>query len=229
LKTLCIIPARGGSKRIPRKNIKNFCGKPIIAYSILAALKSGVFDEVMVSTDNEEIAVISKEYGAEIPFFRSEKSSDDYTGLAEVVMEVIQDYKNKGISWDSVCCLLPTAPFVRAEDLKTSNEKYIEQDKDALIPVVRYSYPIQRALQIDDKSFLSFVHLEHLVSRSQDLAPRFHDAGQYYFINKDVLLREKSLFPKNTTAIELPETRVQDIDTAEDWILAELKYRMLSK
>lgn len=229
MKTLCIIPARGGSKRIPGKNIKDFCGKPIIAYSIIAALQSGIFNEVMVSTDSQEIAAISKEYGAEIPFYRSKGCSDDYTGLADVILEVIQNYENEGIRWDGICCLLPTAPFVRAEDLKTGSERFLDQNINALVPVVLYSYPIQRALQIDGKGILSLVHPEHLLSRSQDLSPRFHDAGQYYFIKTDILLRDKTLFPQNAVAVELSETRVQDIDTIKDWILAELKYRMLNK
>ena len=178
MKTLAMITARGGSKRIPRKNIKEFNGKPIIAYSIEAALASGVFDEVMVSTDDEEIAEIAKKYGAKVPFFRSEKTANDFATTVDVIEEVLNTYKDRGEEFDIFCCIYPTAPFITAKRLKDAVEQLSASDADSLIPVVRFSYPPQRAMEIHDGK-LVFRQPENLSKRSQDLEPHFHDAGQF--------------------------------------------------
>ncbi len=229
MKVVCIIPARGGSKRIPRKNIRPFLGKPIVAYSIESALSSSLFDEVMVSTDDGEIADTARLYGADVPFYRSLEGADDYAGLADVVFEVLTRYETEGKRWEYFCCLLPTAPLVSADDLIKANNLFVNSDVNAVVPVVRFRHPIQRALKIDGNGYLEMVASEHLTSRSQDLELRYHDAGQYYFEKTDILFQEKRLFPSQTLPIELSEIKVQDIDTYDDWKLAELKYSMLNK
>ncbi|MBN2669473.1 MAG: pseudaminic acid cytidylyltransferase [Bacteroidales bacterium] len=223
---IAIIPARGGSKRIPRKNIKRFLGKPIIAYSIEAALNSGLFDEVMVSTDDIEIAEIAKQYGAKVPFFRNKETANDYAGLAEVVIEVLNKYKEQKIVFDNVCCILATAPFIEKEDLKNSFEKL--NKFDSVFPVVRYSFPIQRAMQFKDET-INMIWPENMSKRSQDLQASFHDAGLFYWTKTDVIYRQKKLWTDNTTAIEIDESKAQDIDTENDWKMAELKYKMLNQ
>ena len=225
-KKLAIITARGGSKRIPRKNIKLFNGFPIIKYSIEAALKSNEFDEVMVSTDDEEIAEIAIKYGASVPFFRSQKNSDDHSGTAEVIEEVILDYKNKNILFDYVCCIYPTAPFVTADIIKEAMSKLISFSADCVLPVVRYSYPVQRSLKIVNGSAL-MNWPENYSARSQDLSPFFHDCGQFYCLNVKSLLEQKKLFAKKTIPIEISELEMQDIDNEVDWKLAELKYKLI--
>ncbi len=225
-KTLAIIPARGGSKRIPKKNIKLFLGKPIIAYSIEAAVKSGLFDKVIVSTDDKDIAKIARSYGAEIPELRSAKNSDDHAILADVILEVLSFYKNKNIIFNEVCCLLPTAPFVISENLKTSYDKLKDEKLDAVFPVLPYSFPIQRSLEIVDDR-IQMVWGEHMNTRSQDLAKRYHDAGQYYWLNTISFLEEEKLFMKKSGGVIISELQAQDIDTETDWKLAELKYKLL--
>ena len=226
MSSVAIITARGGSKRIPKKNIKDFCGKPIIAYSIEAAIKSKVFDEIMVSTDDNEIAEIAKKYGASIPFMRSAKNSDDYSGTCDVLMEVVNDYKKLGKEFDIVCCIYPTAPFVTAEKLTEVNNKFEREGASAIIPVVRFSYPPQRCF-IECGGRLEYKWPEHEKSRSQDLEPFYHDAGQFYFIKTDVLMSQKTLVPANTVPLEIDELEVQDIDNITDWKLAELKYKLM--
>jgi len=223
---IAIIPARGGSKRIPRKNIQLFAGKPIIAYSIRAAVDSGLFDQVMVSTDDAEIAEIAQQYGAVVPFYRSEATSNDFAGIAEVLIEVIEQYQEKGQIFDKVCCILPTAPFVASNDLTQSYNQWIGTDFDALFPVVRYSFPIQRALQFEGDS-IKMIWPENRTVRSQDLMPTFHDAGLFYWVKVSVLLQEKKVWTEHTTAFEIDESRAQDIDTPEDWKIAELKFSIL--
>ena len=226
MKRVAVIPARGGSKRIPDKNIRSFLGKPIIAYSIVAAMESGLFDEVMVSTDSERIAAVAGGCGAAVPFMRSAAASDDYAPLADVLMEVIENYRNRGTDWGLVACLLPTAPFIRSADLVGANKRMQESNADAVVSVTRFSYPIQRALRLNDNR-LSMANPEYLLTRSQDLEPMFHDAGQFYLIKSRSLVNEKTLFCGNAIGYELDEVRVQDIDTESDWKLAELKYRFL--
>ncbi len=228
MKALALITARGGSKRIPRKNIKDFNGKPIIAYSIEAALGSGVFDEVMVSTDDEEIAEISRTYGAQVPFLRSEKTSNDYATTSDVINEVISEYEKRGKRFDILTCIYPTAPFITADKLKKAVEDLERSDADTLIPVVRFSYPPQRAMEIHDGK-LVFRQPENLRARSQDLTPHFHDAGQFYVTRTESFLKTNNLLMGSIIPLELSELEVQDIDNEVDWKLAELKYNLLNK
>ena len=222
-----MITARGGSKRIPRKNIKEFNGKPIIAYSIEAALNSGVYDEVMVSTDDEEIAEISRKFGAKVPFLRSEKTSNDFATTTDVIEEVITEYRSRGEDFDIVTCIYPTAPFITADKLKTAVETLKDSDADTLIPVVRFSYPPQRAMEIHDGR-LVFRQPENLNKRSQDLEPHYHDAGQFYVLKTESFLKNKNLMVGNILPLELSELEVQDIDNEVDWKLAELKYNLIN-
>lgn len=224
MKNLAIITARGGSKRIPRKNIRNFLGKPIIAYSIEAALKSGVFDEVMVSTDDDEIKEISLKFGAKVPFKRSAETSNDTATTTDVIIEVLEEYKKRGVSFDYACCLYPTAPFVKAESLREGFDAMLRDGSVAAIPVVKYSYPIQRAMEVGDSGRLQMVWPEYSRARSQDLKPRYHDAGQFYWFKATAINKSMELLKMEASPIIIPETQVQDIDTEEDWILAELKY-----
>ena len=225
-KSVAIITARGGSKRIPRKNIKNFCGQPIIKYSIDAALKAGCFDEVMVSTDDEEIAEIARKFGAKVPFVRSQKNSDDYSTTADVIKEVILEYQKLGQDYEYLCCIYPTAPFVTSNLLSNSIKKLIETDADCVLPIVKYSYPIQRSLKIaNGKAVMNWP--ENYLKRSQDLEPIYHDSGQFYSMKSSSLLEQMVLFAKNTIPVIIPETEVQDIDNEEDWKIAEIKYKML--
>ncbi len=225
MKKLAIITARGGSKRIPRKNIKEFCGRPIIAYSIEAALGSGVFDRVMVSTDDGEIAETAVKYGAEVPFLRSEKTSNDYATTTDVIFEVLDEYEKRGEHFETGACIYPTAPFVTAQKLKDAMEKLLESDADTLIPVAAFSYPPQRALVIREGS-LVFRQPEYLVSRSQDLEPLYHDAGQFYLFRTESYRRNGNLMLGRILPFPVSELEVQDIDNETDWALAEMKYRL---
>lgn len=226
MKVLAIITARGGSKRIPRKNIKEFCGKPIIAYSIEAALRAGCFDTVMCSTDDAEIADVAQQYGAEVPFFRSPETSNDFATTADVLREVIGEYEKRGQIFDYFCCLYPTAPFVSAEKIRSGFELMRKADANGAIPVVPFSYPIQRALKITDDK-ISMVQPEYLLSRSQDLMKTYHDAGQYYWYKTSAFHKNPNIMMLNPVAIVTPEEEVQDIDTMDDWMIAEMKYRIL--
>ena len=228
MKALALITARGGSKRIPRKNIKDFNGKPIIAYSIEAALGSGVFDEVMVSTDDEEIAEISRSYGAQVPFLRSEKTSNDYATTSDVINEVISEYEKRGKRFDILTCIYPTAPFITAERLRAAVEELKASDADCLIPVVRFSYPPQRAMEIREGK-LVFRQPENLSKRSQDLEPHFHDAGQFYVVRTESFKKNHGIMVGDILPMELSELEVQDIDNEVDWKLAELKYNLLKE
>lgn len=220
---LCIIPARGGSKRIPRKNIKNFLGKPIIAYSIEVALKSKLFDEVMVSTDDNEIALVAKKYGAKVPFMRSEKNADDYATTFDVIQEVVFAYKNEGKVFENICCIYPCAPFVSEEILKKSFLKL--QHYDVVFPVISFGFPIQRALK-KEGGRIGFFYPKYALSRSQDLEKSYHDAGQFYFFKVNKILKSGKLVTENTGAIEISELEAQDIDNEIDWKLAELKFNL---
>lgn len=224
MRKIAIITARGGSKRIPRKNIKPFLGKPILAYSIEAAIKSGLFDEVMVSTDDEEIAEIAKQYGAKVPFYRSEKTANDFATTNDVLLEVIAEYEKRGEHFDMGCCLYPTAPFVTAEKLKKAMEMLINSDADTLIPVVAFSYPPQRAMIVKEGR-LVFEYPEYMDSRSQDLTPHYHDVGQFYCFRVENYKRIKKLMLGNILPFEVSEMEVQDIDNQTDWEIAEIKYK----
>ncbi len=225
MKNIAIIPARGGSKRIPRKNIKPFMGKPIIAYSIEAALESGLFDEVMVSTDDEEIAAVAKQYGAVVPFMRSDKTSNDFAPLADVVDEVLEYYKNEGKTFDCFCCILATAPFIKAEDLIQANARLTKTNFDTIRPVVRFDYPIQRAFKMSEEQEVSFFYPQYVNSRSQDLEPAYHDAGLFYFGRCSKGLHDDN---KKGGIVISPE-RCQDIDDENDWRIAEFKYRLINE
>lgn len=221
---LAIIPARGGSKRIPRKNIKNFFGKPIIAYSIELALNSGLFDEVMVSTDDEEIAEIAKQYGASIPFFRSQKTSDDFATLSDVIEEVKIEYFNINKHFDTICLILPTAPFISTADLFKSYELLNNDSVDSVRPIVKFHYPIQRAYRQKQSGLIEMIQTEYMHTRSQDLEPAFHDAGMFYTMKWD-----KGLVGNKKYAFEISGMKCHDIDTLEDWEIAEFKYQLLNK
>ena len=224
---LAIITARGGSKRIPRKNIREFCGKPIIAYSIQSALQSNCFDEVMVSTDDAEIAEVAQKWGAKIPFMRSIKTATDFATTSEVLIEVLQEYKRRDYHPEWACCLYPTAPFITSTCLSDSFNMLCKNNQmDALIPVTRFSYPIQRALRLIDGK-ISMFQSEHLSTRSQDLEPAYHDAGQFYWFQVEKFLKTQQILGQHTGAFILPEWQVQDIDNEDDWMLAEMKYRMI--
>lgn len=225
-KSIAIITARGGSKRIPKKNIKVFCGKPIIQYSVEAAIDSGVFDEVMVSTDDKDIAEISRSLGAKVPFMRSSLTSNDFATTTDVLVEVLTEYKKINQVFDYACCLYPTAPFITPDRLKESMKKLIESKADAVIPVVKYSFPIQRSLVVDGGK-VRFKYKEYENTRSQDLILHYHDSGQFYCFNINRFLKNKKLVSENTLPIIMSELEVQDIDTLEDWLLAEIKYKLL--
>ena len=223
---ICIIPARGGSKRIPRKNIKEFLGKPIITYSIKAALDSGLFDEVMVSTDDLEIADIAKKYGAKVPFMRSAKNSDDFATTFDVIEEVINYYKDQAIEFDNLCCLYSCAPFVSPKVLLRAYNQLTKKEFDTVFPIIAYSFPIQRALRVNQGK-VSMILEANLNIRSQDLEERFHDAGQFYWCNTIEVLKRKKILTPNSGGIIITELEAQDIDTETDWKLAELKYKLL--
>ena len=229
MSAVAIITARGGSKRIPRKNVKNFLGKPIIQYSIDAALASGVFDEVMVSTDDAEIAEIAKQCGAVVPFMRSAERSDDFSTTAEVLLEVLDAYAKEGRSFDYACCIYPTAPFVTSEKLRSADSLLRESGADSLIPVTRFSFPILRSFRMDESGKLAFNWPENALKRSQDLAPAFHDCGQFYFLKTEAFRQHKALVMQNTVGLEVPESEVQDIDNEEDWKIAEIKFSFLKE
>jgi len=223
---LCIIPARGGSKRIPKKNIKDFLGKPIMTYSIQAALDSGLFDEVMVSTDDVEIADIAKKYGATVPFMRSEKNSNDFATTYDVIEEVLKAYQANGSSFINICCLYSCAPFVTPASLNKAYSHLKDQNFDTVFPIVAYHFPIQRALR-NNNGRVSMISEHHLNARSQDLEDTFHDAGQFYWCKTEQLLKSKKILTSNTGGIEISALHAQDIDTKTDWKLAEMKFQLM--
>ena len=219
---IAIIPARGGSKRIPRKNIKHFCGKPILAYSIDAALNSKLFDEVMVSTDDEEIADVATQYGASVPFLRSAETANDFAILKDVLNEVIAMYADIGKTFEEVCCILPTAPLVETNDILKSHEILKNEKCESVVPVVKYSYTIFRSLKIENGR-LVMNWPENYPKRSQDLPDTYHDAGLFYWYNKSYFEEKSVSFGANACPYILPEEKVQDIDTEDDWRIAEMK------
>ncbi|MBE5876148.1 MAG: pseudaminic acid cytidylyltransferase [Lachnospiraceae bacterium] len=226
MKSVAIITARGGSKRIPRKNIKPFLGRPIIEYSIEAALQSGMFNEVMVSTDDEEIAQVARRAGAKVPFMRSDATANDFATTAEVIEEVLHSYERIGKSFEQVCCIYPTAPFVTANAVKTAMMLLEQEKSDAVIPVVRFSFPPQRCVVINDNR-LAPKWPENMKLRSQDLEPFYHDCGQFYCLNVKSFQEQKAIWMKDVVPFVQDESCVQDIDTLEDWKIAEMKYRIL--
>ena len=224
--SIAIITARGGSKRIPKKNIKNFLGKPIICYSIEAALKSECFDEVMVSTDSDEIAEIARKSGASVPFLRSDKTSNDFSTTADVLEEVIVEYEKLGRTFDTFACIYPTAPFITADKIKEAYMKLSESDAYSIMSVVRFSFPPQRALIVRN-GVITYQYPEYSTSRSQDLEPIYHDCGQFYICKTSEFLKEHSMVTERTIPYEIPEEEVQDIDNLSDWSIAESKYKAL--
>lgn len=218
---IAVIPARGGSKRIPRKNIKLFHGKPMIAWSIEAALNSACFDRVIVSTDDEEIAAISVQYGADAPFMRPKNLSDDFTGTIPVINHAITWLRESGIDVDNVCCIYATAPFILPEDLQRGLQALKETNVSYAFAVTSYAFPIQRALRMTDGGRVEMLNPENFSVRSQDLEEAWHDAGQFYWGKASAWLSEEPLFSEVSVPILLPRHRVQDIDTPEDWVRAE--------
>lgn len=225
---IAIITARGGSKRIPHKNIKEFCGKPILEYSIEAARKSGIFDTVMVSTDDDKIAEIAKNAGAEVPFMRSAETSNDYATTADVLMEVLEKYKERGIRYENACCIYPTAPFVTGNKLRRAMDMLVNEKKDSVMPVVPFSFPPLRGMVINDGK-LEYKWQEYAMKRSQDLEEIYHDCGQFYVFRVKSFEKEKKLVTDNTAGMIISELEVQDIDNETDWELAEMKYRLLKE
>lgn len=218
---IAIITARGGSKRIPHKNIKEFMGKPMIAYAIKSALNSKIFDTVMVSTDDNKIAGIAKQYGADVPFMRSEKTANDFATTVDVLAEVLGEYEKRNEFFDEFCCIYPCVPFLTSEILKDAYNKFKKSDADKLTPVVKYSFPIQRAFKVNKKGLLEYREPENAMKRSQDLAPMYHDVGMFYFY------KNGKINSTETSFIEMEENMIQDIDTLDDWKMAELKYKVL--
>lgn len=225
-KAIAIITARGGSKRIPKKNIKEFCGKPIIAYSIWAALDSGIFDEVMVSTDSEEIAEIARAYGAKVPFMRSAKTSDDFATTADVLMEVLERYQEMGRTFEVMSCIYPTAPFVTTQKLQSAYDTLTKEHAVMAMPVVAFSYPPQRSYILQG-NMLEMKWKENYNKRSQDLEKMYHDAGQFYMYQVEAFIRLKGQMTESIVPVIVDEMDVQDIDNESDWKLAELKYQMI--
>lgn len=222
---LAVIPARGGSKRIPRKNIKMFCGKPMIAWSIEAALQSGCFDKVIVSTDDDEIAEVARQYGASVPFMRPVELSDDYTGTVPVIQQAIEWCRADGFDAHQVCCLYATAPFVRPEDLSRGLDTLEQTGSHYAFSVTSYAFPIQRAIRLTGAGRVEMFNAEHFNTRSQDLEESYHDAGQFYWGLASAWLQGGMIFSPESCAVMLPRHRVQDIDTPEDWVRAEWLYK----
>lgn len=223
MSNLCVIPARGGSKRIPRKNIKEFCGKPIIAYSIEAALDSHLFDEVVVSTDDKEIAEVSQRYGASVPFMRSAETSGDYATATDVLNEVLVRYAERGAEPDWLCCLYATAPFVTAKKLRAAYALFDSRGPDCLCAVTEFGFPPLRAFRREGNK-LVYKFPKYAKTRSQDLEPLYQDAGQFYYYGRGAI-SGLGVRPASFTCYEVPQVEVQDIDTSSDWEVAELKYR----
>ncbi len=224
---IAVIPARGGSKRIPRKNIKQFCGKPMIAWSIETALRSDCFDEVLVSTDDAEIAEVARNWGATTPFLRPAELSGDHTGTVPVIQHAIKSYETKGKSITETCCLYATAPFVQASDIREGLKRLEESSLSFVMSVTTFPFPIQRALRSTPDGRISMFHPEHLNTRSQDLEEAFHDAGQFYWGTSSAWISDTPVFGPETGPLFLPRHRVQDIDTPEDWIRAEWLFKAM--
>jgi N-acylneuraminate cytidylyltransferase len=226
---LAVIPARGASKRIPRKNIRTFCGLPMIAWSIRAALESECFDHVIVSTDDAEIAAIAQEYGAETPFVRPQDLSNDHAGTMPVIAHAISWHEERGQRPDFVCCLYATAPFVRADDLRRGLAVLEGTGADFAFSVTSFAFPIQRAIRMTPSGRVEMFQPEHFQTRSQDLEEAWHDAGQFYWGRAEAWLADKPLFGPGSAPVILPRHRVQDIDTQEDWERAELMFEALNQ
>jgi N-acylneuraminate cytidylyltransferase len=225
---IAVIPARGGSKRIPRKNIREFCGKPIIAYSIAAAQQTGLFDQIVVSTDDEEIAAVARAFGATTPFIRPKEIADDFTGTNAVVKHAISWFGEQENDVAHACCLYATAPLVQARFIKEGFEALVRSDAAFAFSVTSYAFPIQRAVRIVPGGRVDAIYPEHRMTRSQDLEHAYHDAGQFYWGTARAFLDNLPLFAPHSIGVILPRHLVQDIDTSEDWERAELMYRAVN-
>ena len=226
---IAVIPARGGSKRIPRKNIRSFCGKPIIAYSIAAAQQTGLFDQVVVSTDDEEIASIARTFGATTPFVRPKEIADDFTGTNAVVKHAVAWFNAQSHDVTHACCLYATAPLVQAQYIAEGYEALSRSDAAFAFSVTSYAFPIQRAVRITPEGRVDAVYPEHRMTRSQDLEHAYHDAGQFYWGTARAFLEDMPLFAPHSVGVILPRHLVQDIDTLEDWNQAELMYGAINR
>jgi N-acylneuraminate cytidylyltransferase len=227
MSTVAIITARGGSKRIPRKNIRPFRGKPMLAWPLQAALASALFDEVMVSTDDVEIADVARQYGAVVPFLRSPRTADDFATTADVILEVLDMYRSRGRIFETACCIYPAAPFITAKALTEALASLQAGPFDVVMPVTAFGYTIWRSLRRDESGRVQLNWPENLNRRSQDLPPAYHDAGQFYWFRVEPFLRSRVLMGTNSGAIVLPETHVQDIDNESDWAMAEFKHQWI--
>lgn len=226
---ICVIPARSGSKRIPKKNIKNFCGKPIIAYSIEAAINCKLFDRIIVSTDSDEIAKIGNKYGAETPFIRPEKLSDDFTHTHEVIGHTVSYLEKNGYNIDYACCIYPTAPFIQVSDLLQGLDLIKSEKWDLILAATNYSYPIFRSFEYLSNGGLKMIFPKYFNSRSQDLPKVYHDTGQFYWAKPKIWKSKSSGFNIKNSIVEIPNFRAQDIDTVDDWQKAEVMFKILNK
>lgn len=224
---LAVIPARGGSKRIPGKNIKEFCGKPMIAWSIEAAKASGCFDRIIVSTEDTEIAAVAEQYGAETPFLRPGHLADDYTGTIPVIRHAVEWFTDNQQPVTLACCIYPTAPFITSRDLIRGHQVLQDESCSYAFSVTSYAFPIQRAIRITDEGRVSMFYPQHFDTRSQDLEEAWHDAGQFYWGIPQAWLNEKPFFGEQSAPVQLPRHRVQDIDTPEDWARAEWLFKAM--
>ncbi len=222
---ICIIPARGGSKRIPRKNIKDFCGKPIIAYPIDAALKSGLFDGVVVSTDDEEIAQVAMQYGAKVPFMRPKELSDDFTGTTPVIIHALDELKKQGKVYEYACCIYATSPFVTTDNIKMGLDGLKNSDKLFSFSVCAFSAPVFRSFMLKSDKSIEMFWPENYTKRSQDLPKAYFDAAQFYWGKSKAFSQNLNMFDTHSIGIELPSHMVQDIDTLDDWERAEMAYK----
>lgn len=223
---IAIIPARGGSKRVPRKNIREFCGRPMIAWPIATALESGLFDHIIVSTDDMEIADVAHDAGAEVPFSRPLGLADDYTGTTDVIAHALSWAANVGWEVDAACCIYPTAAFILADDLRQAHQ-LLDQECDYAFAAVRYGHPPQRGFMHSDGGGLRLVQPEYENTRTQDLPPIYHDAGQFYWGKAAAWMERLPLFGSRARFIDLPPWRAQDIDREEDWMMAELVFKAI--
>lgn len=226
MNVIAIIPARGGSKRIPMKNIRDFKGKPVIHYSIRSAISSNIFDKIIVSTDSDKIANISKKLGADIPFIRSKKNSDDFATTDDVIKEVLDFYSQKNEEFDYACCIYPVNPLIKSSNIIKGFEKIKKNNFDCVFSAVKYSYPIQRSFRIDSKDRIKMIEPNSYKTRSQDLKETFHDAGQFYWFKPKIFMENLRLWTNNTSVIKLNELEVHDIDNETDWKIAEIKFKI---
>ena len=226
---ICVIPARGGSKRIPRKNIRNFHGQPIIAYSIQSAIISGCFEKIIVSTDDSEIANVALEFGAEVPFERPAEISDDHATTIDVIQHAIEWCEAQGWQFDKVCCVYATAPFITSADIVQGLSLLEDQDTNYAFSATSFSFPIQRGFYLDEVKAVVMFQPEHTNTRSQDLREAYHDAGQFYWGKVSAFRAGLPFFAKHSKPVLIPRERVQDIDTTSDWDYAEKMFELLKK